>query len=67
MSTPTDPEGAWHSGMPDYFDNVWRSYRDAIDTDKCSVAIDRGLDLFESCRAADPATYSTQHKGIRAL
>lgn len=63
MTSPTDPESSWRPSMPGYFDNVWRSYRKAIDANQYSVAIDRGLELFESYRAADPATYSTEHKG----
>lgn len=63
MSANDDPESAWHPGMPGYFEKVWRSYRGAVDAQQYSVAIDRGLDLFEGYRAASPATFSAEHKG----
>ena len=57
-----DPESGWHPGMPEYFENVWRTYRNPLDCHQYSVAIDRALSLFEAYRTvADD--FDAQHKG----
>jgi hypothetical protein len=63
VNSNSNPESTWHPGMSGYFDNVWQSYRGAVNDQQYSVAIDRGLDLFESYRSASPTTFSTEHKG----
>src|SRR3954451_15485794 len=57
-----EKEGHWRPGMANYFENVWLDYRRHVDVGQYSIAIDRGLLLFERYRSA-AADFDVQHKG----